>query len=329
MLVQTFKTNYPAQLLLIIVIPLILWFAAFIFPPQMPVTAFDMPLYKLFYTLFSSIPFVSTLLAFLLVYLQALAINNIFASQSLCSKATFLPAFIYMLFMSCDYEFMTLCPILIANTFMILALKLIFCAYESKNSLDNIYGATLFISLATFTFAPYCFFLLWVLFCLINYSLYRWRYWVISLLGFLTPLLFLAIYYFLKDSLVQNSIFYAQCFYHLPKLINIAVVPAKIIFYLFCIIYSVCAIYSTLQSSNNNNISFRKRTNVTILYFVCAIFPSIYCIEYEQIIYLFVPALSFFLTNFFFSKRKIIYSNILFSLLLVMIVMFLIMTIIK
>lgn len=326
MFVKTFKKNYPLQLALLAIIPLLLWSPAFISPPSLITTSFDMPIYKLIYSVLSPLKTLSTILAFILVLLQGLLINSIFSSNQLCPKTTFLPAFIYILLLSSDYTSMTISPILILNTFILFSIFFIFRSYDKSEGLDEAYNANLFIALATLTFAPAILLILWIWLSLLNYKSYKWRYWIISILGFLTPMIFLLIYYFLTDKLLARSNFFYESFYHLPNF-YIYLEPIQVVFYISMGIFGLVTLFNTLANKSDNNINYRKKTNVIAIYSFLALLPAIYCIDQEELIYFFAPAFALQFFNFFFAKRKLIYSNIVFTLFLLLIIARVIMTV--
>lgn len=319
MFVKTFKKNYPLQLVLLAIIPFLLWLPAFISSPDVVSTSFDMPIYKVIYNLFSHLKLLSTILAFVLVLLQGLLINNIFSYNQLCPKTTFLPAFIYILILSSNYTSMTISPILISNTFILLAIFFLFRSYDQKEGIDEIYNANLFVALAALTFAPSVLLILWIWFSLLNYKQYKWRYWIISLLGLLTPLIFLIIYYFLNDQLFIRFNSFVESFYHLPN-IYFYLKPIHVVFYIGMAIFGLVTLYNTLASKSDNNISFRKKTNVIAIYSFMALLPTIYCLEQEELIFFFAPAFALQFYNFFFAKRKLLYSNLIFSLFLLLVI---------
>lgn len=326
MFVKTFKKNYPLQLVLLAIIPLLLWIPAFISSPDVVSTSFDMPVYKLIYSIFSPLKLLSTIIAFVLVLLQGLLINNIFSYNQLCPKTTFLPAFIYILLLSSNYTSMTISPILISNTFILFAILFIFRSYDKREGIDEIYNTNLFVSLAALTFLPSLLLIFWVWLSLLNYKQYKWRYWIVSVLGLLTPIIFLIIYYFLKDQLIVRLYCFLESFSHLPN-IYFYLQPIHVVFYIAMALFGLITLYNTLANKSENNISFRKKTNVIAIFAFIALLPTAYCLEQEELIFFFAPAFALQFYNFFFAKRKLLYSNLIFSLFLLLVISRLLLTI--
>ncbi len=319
MFVKTFKKDYTMQLVILAIIPLLLWIIAFIFPPSLVKTNFSYPIYQLIYNGLSNLTLLSSIIAFILVFIQAILINSIFSSNQLTPKTSFFPAFIYILLLSSSYSSMTISPILIANCFILFAMYFLLKAFDHKEGLEEIFNANFFISLATLTFFPSILLTLWVGLALLNYRFYNWRHWAVSLLGLITPILFLVIYYFITDSLILQKEIFLKNISYIPNFF-ISLPPMEIIFYISIGILGLISLFTTLFNKSDNNISYRKKTNIMIIYFVISILPAIYLIEEEEIIFLFAPTLAFLLFNCFSEKRKLIYSNIIFTLFLIIII---------
>jgi hypothetical protein len=92
-------------------------------------------------------------------------------------------------------------------------------------------------------------------------------------------------------------------------------------------IFGLVTLYNTLANKSDNNISFRKKTNVIAIYSFIALLPTLYCLEQEELIFFFAPAFALQFYNFFFEKRKLLYSNLIFSLFLLLVISRLLLTI--
>lgn len=319
MFVKTFKNDYLLQLALLAIISLLLWMPAFISPPQPVSTSFDTPIYKVIFEALSSLKALSTILAFVLVIIQGLIINSIFSSNQLSPSTTFFPAFIYVLLLSSNYALMTISPLLILNTFIIFAIYFLFLSFDKSEGLDEVFGSSLFASLAFLTFKPSIFFILWIWFALLNYRFYKWRYWIISLLGFLTPIIFLATYYFIIDKLYIEGLAFINKTNFIPNFF-VDVKPIYFVFYAVIGFLGLISLANLLSSKADNNINYRKKTNIIVIFFAIAILPGLYNLGKDYLIFLLAPALCYLFFHFLNVKRKLIYSNIIFSILFLLII---------
>lgn len=319
MFIRTFKKNYTLQLILIIVLPLLLWFPAFLSSPELIKTDYDAPLYLLIYNTFASSKLLSTLIAFALVLIQGIVLNSIFAYNQLSSRNTLLPAFIFILLQSTNYHSMTISSALIFNTFLIISLYFIFKSFDKNEGLDEIFNVSLFISLAFLTYIPAILLLIWLLLSFLNYRFYKWRYWLVSFFGLLTPILIIAVYYFLTDSF---PLVYSKYITNLDFIPNFYVTlkPIEIIFYITIGVFTLVSLYNTISSKGDCNINYRKKTNILIILLFVTSLISFYCIGKCFIATFLAISLSYLFFNFFTSKRKLIYSNIFFAILLLLII---------
>lgn len=325
MFIRTFKKNYTLQIILIIVIPLLLWIPAFMSSPEVIKSSYDAPFYNLIYNTISSSRLLSTIIAFLLVIFQGILINSLFSNNQLCSRNTLLPGFIYILLLSTSYNSMTISSVLILNTLIIISLYFLFKSFDKNEGLDEIYNASLFISLAFLTYIPSIILILWIFISFLNYRFYKWRNWLISFFGFLTPIIFILAYYFLTSSLQTAYTTYFSKLELIPNFF-ITLKPIDIIFYIAVGIFLLVSLFNTISSKGDCNINYRKKTNVLIILLFISLLISLFCIGKCFIISFIALPLCYLLFNFFIAKRKLIYSNIYFTILLSLIIIKLILS---
>ncbi len=325
MFIKTFKKNYTMQIILIILLPLLLWIPAFMSSPEVIKTNYDAPFYNLIYNAVSSSRLFCTILAFFLVLAQGILINIIFSNNQLSSRNTLLPGFIYILLLSASYNSMTFSSVLIFNTFIIIGVYFLFKSFDRNEGLDEIYNASLFISLAFLTYIPSIILILWIFLTFLNYRFYKWRYWLISFFGFLTPIIFILAYYFLTSSLQAAYTTYLSKLEILPNFF-VTLQPIDIIFYITIGIFTLVSLFNTISSKGDCNINYRKKTNVLIILLFISLLVSLYCVGKCFIISFLALPLSYLFFNFFTTKRKLIYSNIYFTILLSLIIIKLILS---
>jgi hypothetical protein len=115
---------------------------------------------------------------------------------------TYLPAFIMLVLFHSSFDLLTLSPNLLGNTFLILALGLLFSQTvlqrESNESslLIGIYGG-----LAAGFYPNYIIFLPYMIVVGIAISGFSFRQLMLSLVGYFLPILLIGVYYFWNDGL--------------------------------------------------------------------------------------------------------------------------------
>lgn len=308
MFIKTFKKNYPLQLLLLTIIPLVMWASALANPPELNKSIFDMPFYNLLYSFTKDYRLFATITSFVLIFLQAIALNYLFSENHLCQKNTFLPAFIYIILMSCSRESMTFSSILFANMMIIIALHFFFKCHDKKEGIDEIFNASFFLALATLFYVPSAFFMLWMWGGFVVYKLYKWRSWVMSLFGYLTPFMLIVIYYYLMNKNIITSLFS-----NVEEWIQIDFsflnTPIQVVYISALLLYTIPAIFKTASSRSNRIIEYRKKSGVLLVMFFIAIIPFFLSKTQANMSFVFAIPLSFLLCNLFLENPKEKYTN--------------------
>ncbi len=318
MLIKIFKKNYHIQILLFLVLPLIIWVPALINPPELVVSKYDMSIYQIIHHYLQDLMAVSTVIALVLVYIQGLVINSILSHNQLFSKTSFLPGLIYILLLSSNYSSMTLSSFLIANTFTLISILFIFKSYDKRDGVDEVFNSSLFIALASLTFSPSLIFILWIWLSLLSYKSYKWRLWIISILGLITPFILLGALYFIMDMFVPRAENYILSFASLPNF-ETYYQPVDIVYYVGIAILAIASILNMLISLGDSTVSFRKKTSVMILFFFVGLLPSLYLFDMQEIIIFSLPATAYFVANFLYNKKKLFHANMIFTALLLLI----------
>ncbi|MCB0401312.1 MAG: hypothetical protein KDD41_04465 [Flavobacteriales bacterium] len=136
-----------------------------------------------------------------LITLQAVWMNRIVNNHKLIERTTYLTSLCYVAMASTAFFSLSFHLILIANTFIIAAFWYLLHLYNLKDKLHLIFNASLLIGIAVLFYHPYVVFLPFVWFVVIYISSSVWRDFIISLIGFALPLVYLAAYYFIFNDL--------------------------------------------------------------------------------------------------------------------------------
>lgn len=307
MLVKIFKKKYTLQLLILAIVPIVFWIQSFAYPPQVITNKFDMPLYKVIYDWAKDYQLFSSIIAFVFVFLQGLLLNQLLTNHHLSQKNTFLPAFIYILLMSCSYNCMTLNSILFANFLIIFALYFFLRCSDKKEGIDEVYNSCALLSLASLFYAPAILYIFWIWFGLIIYKLYKWRSWAMSLLGIMTPYLLLIIFYYLNGMDIYTNMF-SNTSQWLHFDFNFLNEPMQVVYMASLLLYSIPAIFTTISSRSNRVIEYRKKSAVMFTLLIISLIPFFLSKTEYNMSFVFAISLTFFLSNFFLQyhdERKI------------------------
>ena len=202
MLINFFKTSYLLQYLLLILLGGVLWAGSFINPLEVAGSnELLTPGYNLLLDIIGYNSWLSVILAFILTISGAFLFNYTLSKNELISKNTLIAALVYIVLMSHSVSSMSLNPAIIASFLLIIVMHFIFQVYSKVEAYHQVFYAGFLTGIASFFYIPSLFFILFIWFTFIVYSLYYWREWLIVLLGFITPYLFLWTYFFWFDKL--------------------------------------------------------------------------------------------------------------------------------
>lgn len=132
-------------------------------------------------------PLMMNIIAGILIFIQALIINHIFLNQKISRESTLFPGVFYVLFVSLIADTSGLTPILIANTFMLLALNNTLNTYKNIRAIPQIFNAGFMIAMASVFYIPYFIFILFGILSLLQLRSFKIREKLQFLIGAFTP----------------------------------------------------------------------------------------------------------------------------------------------
>ena len=204
MIVRIFKTN---QVYIYAFIPLVL------FALRWPVLVHDapfspagqLPFLTQFFAWLSTVPVYSLLLGVICITYQAYVLSELCNEHRLLPFSSNLTAFLLAISYSVFAHHNWFSPVIFSNLFSVLALKRILNIYQQGDIQGNLFRASLYISLASIFYLPASFMMLVIFYDLYTIRTFNWREYVIPLIGFLNPLIYLWAYFFLRQ---ETDIFF-------------------------------------------------------------------------------------------------------------------------
>ena len=140
----------------------------------------------------------SDIAAILLLFGQAVLLNVFFADNRISRDYTLFPGLFYILVASIIPEFLILSPLLMANTFYLLAYRELFAVYRKPLAAANIFNAGFWIGIASLFYFSFSIFLLWGFMGLNIMRAFKLRERFMMLIGLLVPYILLGVYFFFK-----------------------------------------------------------------------------------------------------------------------------------
>jgi hypothetical protein len=203
-----FKQKAPGNIALLFIFGLLIKLPLFIAPRVAVATPMDGKLYQwLTIALQGQLPIVGSILAFALLYLQALQLTFIVNEYRMIAKPTFLPGMAFLLITSLLPEWSYLSGALVANSLIIWAFLKLYELYNVQGGSSKIFNVGLLIGLASFFFFPSFLFAVAVILGLMILRPFRLNEILLLILGIATPYYFFAVYLFLNDRLTVNTVF--------------------------------------------------------------------------------------------------------------------------
>ncbi|MBN2173555.1 MAG: hypothetical protein JW731_05455 [Bacteroidales bacterium] len=203
MLIGFFKSSYLVQYGMLLLLGVVLWLGSFLHPAAMPEPEFPLlvPGYQVLYNLLANTGLLNVLLAFLLTMSGSVLFNHAMAGYDLAPKNSLVPAMVFLILISSSKHLLLLNPIIIPLILMIITLIFLFGIYTKEEPYSEVFYVGFLVAFGSFFYFPVIFFFLLIFLTFFVFRIYFWREWIIAIGGFLTPYLFLWVYYFWIDSL--------------------------------------------------------------------------------------------------------------------------------
>lgn len=211
-------------------------------------------------------------------------------------------------------------PVVIFSLFFVFALNRIFSSYHKDNALANFFEAAFIVGFGSFFWLPGIIFILVVFAGLFIFRQFSWREWVVTLVGFLTPLVFFDLYqlFFNNKAWVLLHAVYQAFVAKSPYAATLS--RFNLIFIAYVGFLVLLGSIKIIQHYDSFKIRSRKIFIVFFWTFVCALLGFFFLqgITYE-IIFLGAAPASFLLTYFFsVDKNPSRFQSILFTLFVVL-----------
>lgn len=219
-MILIFKQKSPANIVLILIFGLLIKLPLFLYPKQVVATENDGHLYHAFVSLINppgNGGMLASVIAFALLYIQALMINYLVNEYRLMNRQTFLPAMAFMLITSLLPEWSMLSAALVANTLLILIFATLFSLYNQSDVNGKIYNVGLLAGLTSFIFFPSLLFVAAIILGLMILRAFRLNELFLLLMGAATPYYFYAAYLFLTDRFVAAD-FFPEVYWQVPQM---------------------------------------------------------------------------------------------------------------
>lgn len=301
MILKLFKQSYFAQIALLIGLAIIIWLPAFIKPHTVISSHSNLFTDFLFSQTLVSHPLPGILLGFVILLISAFLLAALFSNHQLTHSNSFLSGFLFVLFLSRTPDHLGFHPGLITLLLLLLGLKKLLDNFKSLRSYNLLLSASILFSLASL-FTPSVLLLfpvIWI--SLILFQSFNWRSIPISLIGLITPYLFIASAYFWFDN---GLLFMEQMESLLSQLVSLPEIPTGIEIAELTVSIALLSLASSfiLPRIGSQVISIRKKTSFMYWFLGFSILISFFSTDILAREMVFAPFAA--ILGFYFSAVK-------------------------
>jgi len=304
-MINQFRSLHPANLFFLVIVAIVLRLGIFL---QLPATLnvnfmepfawmmINMPSQNFFP------PFANVLIATMFTLMQAVILNRIVNNYNILGKPTFLPALMYVTGSSILAPFLVLNPVIICNFFILWMISKFFSIYHKDEARSVMFDLGMIVALGTLIYFPFIAMmpLLWI--SLIIFRPFNWREWTAILLGFITIYFFLAVFYYMNDSLDIFYQIWLPLANHFPTNIKINLYDYIVLFPVIIIL--VLSALSLRQNFFRSVVHVRK--SFEVLFFMFALGILSFYLKPEIELYHFLLGLApaaIFMAYYFLNAR--------------------------
>jgi hypothetical protein len=199
-----FGRKSPSNVVLLLVYGILLKLAFFMHPQAPLLHEGDGLLYRQFIHWIEApgkqLPFLYSLLSFLLLFLQAISLNRLMNNYRLMNRPNFLPAMAYLLISSFFTDWNRLSSALLVNTILLWVWSQLTRLQNSDRPRIILFNAGLALGLSNLIYSYSFAFMVIVYGALVVYRAFRLNEYLVPFFGFLTPYYFFFVYQYLNDA---------------------------------------------------------------------------------------------------------------------------------
>ncbi len=312
-MLQLFRNNSPFTVIVLFIFALVAKFQTLLHPvAPVPVSGHFLFNYILkgLDVVFRHGAFAYTMLAIVILFVQAIYLKSIASRHKLFPRSTYIPSFVFLLLTSIYPAFNTFSETLIINWLLLGAMDVMFGFTQTTQPRKLIYNAGLLVSMAAlFQFTLLAFFFL-LLVGMVLFRPFNLGEWSVAVMGYATPFYFMACILFLADRLGvyrEWPHFGFSLSSHVHSIFYIIVVIMGILILL------ASGVYAMQLNVAMSNIYIRRDWIALSFYLIISIFVAILTDEALKTAWLItMPALSIIISHALLLEKNKRFSNFIF-----------------
>ena len=320
-MLQLFRNNSPFTVIVLFIFALIVKFQALLHP-VVPVMLGGHFLFnyivRALYFVFRNGAFAYSLLAVILLFLQSLYLKSIATRHKLFPRYTYIPSFVYLLVTSIYPPFNSFNETMLINWLLLGAVDIMFGFTQTPQPRKLIFNASFLLSLAAlFQFNMLAYFFL-LLAGMVMFRSFNLGEWSVALMGYATPIYFLACSLFLFDK-IRLFAEWPQWGFNFSSGVNSVFYIIVTLAGLFILLAS--GIYAMQQNVAMSNIYIRRDWIAISFYLIISVFVALLTANEVKTAWLVtMPALSIVISHALLLEKNQRFSNFIFYFSLVFLV---------
>lgn len=262
-MLRYYQSGYFTRTLLLAFLAALLWLPAFLMQTETQISENSGPLYQLFLFLIGNNVFVHLSTAFVISIATAFLLNQLATAFGLTERISQLTMLMYILLSSALTTYTVLNPFLLVNFLMLFLLRALFNLGETSKHIPLVFSAALVSGMAALIYLPAAFSLLIIWLSFVIFRIVKWRFVLVSIVGFTIPILYTFTWYFWFDkSSEAMSMLSAMWNFQLLDLISYSTFNAIIGIVILILICFV--VVQAVNSLMERNINIRQMLIVTL-----------------------------------------------------------------
>ena len=189
------RTNQPLAVVFLLLYAFVLRSYQFMYPIEWTPTGHHF-ITDWIYGMIQPNSYSMSIVALVLVFVQAILVNYLVTSYKMTRETTFYPALIYILLASAIPEFLYLSPVLMANTFLLIVIGQLFKWYKQREAAAHIFNVGFWIAIGSMFYFSFNVYYILGIVALTSMRAFRANEWLILTIGLLVPYFLVGVYQF-------------------------------------------------------------------------------------------------------------------------------------
>jgi hypothetical protein len=245
---------------------------------------------------------------------QALYFTNVLNRRGAFADRNYIPGLLYVVVLTISIDCATLSPPLLATGFLLLALGSLLKQLDREGATDEVFEIGFYLALGALVHPPVVVFLIWALVSLLLYSGASVRQHSLALFGFLFPLLFTALFFYLTGHFEAFQETFLRSVFQL-KQYNLNDFQSLLLALALPVLLTVLGFFRMLNYGRFTN--YQTRVQQIMVFWLLAALVSIGLTPFlaPMQFLVFVPPVAYFGVYFFTTFRRAWVPEVLFLLL--------------